>query len=173
MKRMCHDLGDHKYAKPGENLDNQIAELLLENGATPELALKVQLVARNVSFSNEVKNPRMMKAVLDQHPELGVVQDADRLDAIGAIGIGRTFTFTGASQPERSMLETIDHFKEKLERLESMMKVWLPVFIRKLRSLTFSRRIPGSSSPVKGQRGYRCFANGGTKSMRSLNNVWF
>lgn len=123
MKRMCHDLGDHKYAKPGENLDNQIAELLLENGATPELALKVQLVARNVSFSNEVKNPRMMKAVLDQHPELGVVQDADRLDAIGAIGIGRTFTFTGASQPERSMLETIDHFKEKLERLESMMKV--------------------------------------------------
>ncbi|KAF4554046.1 Hypothetical protein D9617_5g069220 [Elsinoe fawcettii] len=122
LAAMCHDLGDHKYAKPGENLDNQIAELLLENGANPELALKVQLVARNVSFSNEVKNPRMMKAVLDQHPELGVVQDADRLDAIGAIGIGRTFTFTGASKPDGSMLETIDHFKEKLERLESMMK---------------------------------------------------
>lgn len=122
LAAMCHDLGDHKYAKPDENVDNQIAELLLESGASAELALKVQLIARNVSFSNEVKNPRMMKAVLDQHPELAIVQDADRLDAIGAIGIGRTFAFTGAQKPDSSMSETIDHFKEKLERLESMMK---------------------------------------------------
>ena len=61
---LLHDIGDHKYAKPGENPENQIAELLLEHGAAPDLAMKVQLIAKNVSYSNEVKNPRMMKAVL-------------------------------------------------------------------------------------------------------------
>ncbi|GAM86085.1 hypothetical protein ANO11243_040950 [Dothideomycetidae sp. 11243] len=119
---ICHDLGDHKYAKPGENVDNQIAELLLTHGASAELALKVQLIARNVSYSNETKNSRMVKAVLEQHPELGIVQDADRLDAIGAVGIGRTFVFTGAKKPDAPMTDSIDHFQEKLERLEALMK---------------------------------------------------
>lgn len=119
---LLHDVGDHKYVQAGENAENQIAELLLEHGASAELAMKVQLVAKNVSFSNEIKNPRVMKAVLDQHPELGIVQDADRLDAIGAIGIGRTFTFGGAKQSDRGMEGTVAHFTEKLERLESMMK---------------------------------------------------
>ena len=109
--------------KDGESTENQIAELLLEHGAPTDLAMKVQLIAKNVSFSNEIKGPRMMKAVLDQHPELAVVQDADRLDAIGAIGIGRTFTFGGAKQSNRSMEGTLGHFTEKLERLENMMKV--------------------------------------------------
>ena len=83
----------------------------------------MQLVVKNVSYSNEVKNPRMMKAVLDQHPELAIVQDADRLDAIGAVGIGRTFTYGGAKQPDRGLDGTIEHFQDKLEKLEGMMKV--------------------------------------------------
>ncbi|KAJ9622366.1 hypothetical protein H2203_006585 [Taxawa tesnikishii (nom. ined.)] len=122
LAALMHDVGDHKYQKPEENPENQIAEALLEQGADPVLAMKVQLVCKNVSYSNEVKNPRMMRAVLDTHPELGVVQDADRLDAIGVIGIGRTFTFGGAKQPNRDMEGTLRHFVDKLERLEGMMK---------------------------------------------------
>ncbi|GAB7352958.1 hypothetical protein MBLNU459_g3531t2 [Dothideomycetes sp. NU459] len=122
LAALLHDVGDHKYAQPGENPENQIAEHLLEHGASPDLAMKVQLIAKNVSFSNEIKNPRMMRAVLEQHPELGIVQDADRLDAIGAVGIGRCFAYGAAKQPDRDLEGTLAHFTEKLERLESMMK---------------------------------------------------
>ncbi|KAF1353397.1 hypothetical protein BDV97DRAFT_291347 [Delphinella strobiligena] len=122
LAALLHDVGDHKYARAGENPENQIAEFLLEHGADPALAMKVQLIAKNVSFSNEIKNPRMMRAVLEQHPELAIVQDADRLDAIGAIGIGRCFAFGAAKQPDRDLEGTLEHFTDKLERLETMMK---------------------------------------------------
>jgi len=122
LTALLHDIGDHKYAKPGENPENMIAETLLEHDAPVELAMKVQLLAKNVSYSNEMKNKRVVKAVIDANPELAIVQDADRLDAIGAIGIGRSFTFGGAKQPDRGMDGTIEHFTDKLETLEALMK---------------------------------------------------
>jgi uncharacterized protein len=50
-----------------------------------------------------------------------VVQDADRLDALGAVGVGRVFTFGGA-KVERSMNESIGIMEKKLFKLEAMMK---------------------------------------------------
>lgn len=120
--RLTHDLNDHKYLQPGEDATSVISNLLTSHGCPAPLAEKVQTIATHVSYSNELRDPAAVTSVLALHPELGIVQDADRLDAIGAIGISRTFVFTGAKRPGAGMEESIIHFGEKLERLEGMMK---------------------------------------------------
>lgn len=100
-------------------------DVLLDFGAPDALAAKVQAVVGAVSYSSELKDPAKVGRVMGRCPELAVVQDADRLDALGAVGIGRAFTYGGAVGGKgrgRGMGETIDHFTEKLERLEGMMK---------------------------------------------------
>ena len=122
LAALLHDVGDHKYAKPGEDIENQIADTLLLHNASSELAKKVQIIAKNVSYSNEVRNPVRVASVAKQHPELAVVQDADRLDAIGVVGIARCFSFGAAKMPEKPMDRAIEHFGEKLYNVAVMMK---------------------------------------------------
>jgi len=122
LAALLHDVGDHKYAKAGEDVENQISRLLVERGATEELALKVQTIVKNVGYTNEIKNPQAVINVLQKYPELGIVQDADRLDAIGAIGVGRCFAFGGAKGQGRPLSGAIDHFDDKLFKLSDMMK---------------------------------------------------
>lgn len=98
-------------------------QLLQASGVSAAVATKVVNVVENVSYSTETRNPEKAKSALETWPELGVVQDADRLDAIGAIGIGRAFTFGGAKMPLSDMQLSREHMTEKLEKLESMMKV--------------------------------------------------
>jgi uncharacterized protein len=129
LSALLHDVGDKKYLRPGQNSDSMVHELLLSYGAPDSLAEKVQTIVSNVSFSSETRSPESRAKVLrlaQEIPELGVVQDADRLDAMGGVGIGRTFTYGGAvgarGQKGRGMQETVEHFTDKLERLEELMK---------------------------------------------------
>ncbi|KAJ2996870.1 hypothetical protein NUW58_g834 [Xylaria curta] len=121
LSALLHDVGDKKYLKPGEDASSLVNDLLVSHGATKELAEKVQAVCLGVSYSSEIKDPARVQELIKVHPELAVVQDADRLDAIGSIGIGRVFTFTGA-RTKASMDDSIQHFHDKLLKLQSMMK---------------------------------------------------
>lgn len=138
LAALLHDIGDRKYltkldtASPGEELDptTMVQHALLAKGATLELASRVQMIVSHVSYTTECKDPALIRHLIDEEGfvELGVVQDADRLDAIGAIGIGRCFTFLGAVGKKYcidgnwEMDNSIEHFEDKLVKLEGMMK---------------------------------------------------
>ncbi|PBP22261.1 HD domain-containing protein [Diplocarpon rosae] len=121
LAALLHDVGDKKYLQPGRTRETLVLATLLGFGAPEDLALKVQRIVLAVSYSSEIKDPGHVESMISKYPELAIVQDADRLDAIGAVGIGRTFTFGGAMNA-KDMGETMQHFNDKLVRLESMMK---------------------------------------------------
>lgn len=121
LASLLHDVGDKKYTSPNDKEDDRvIASFLINKGASEELAKKVERIATHVSYSSEIEDPQKVLDMIAQIPELAIVQDADRLDALGAVGIGRTFIFGGARG--RQMEDTIQHFEDKLENLEARMK---------------------------------------------------
>lgn len=121
LSALLHDVGDRKYLKEGEDSTTMVKQLLSSFGADAMLASKVQIIVTAVSYSHEVQNFELVQKLIDEYPELGCVQDADRLDAIGAIGIGRLFTFGGAHRG-RPLNDSMELFDIKLEKLEGMMK---------------------------------------------------
>ena len=120
LASLLHDVGDRKYLKPGEDATTLVATYLKSIGCKETTAEKVQLICSNVSYSNEQKNQAQVTKLCEEIPELRIVQDADRLDAIGAVGIARMFTFGGAKEQSRGL--SVIHFYEKLLLVEQMMK---------------------------------------------------
>lgn len=119
---LLHDVGDKKYLQPGQDANTLVRNILLDRGAPALLADKVQDLVLHVSFSTEKTDPQKIQDKIVSIPELAIVQDADRLDAIGAVGIARCFTFGGAKGRGDGLDGAVEHFKEKLELLEAMMK---------------------------------------------------
>ncbi|KAL7273293.1 hypothetical protein RUND412_003867 [Rhizina undulata] len=125
LAALLHDVGDKKYLPPSAPITDSAGPVelfLLSVGAEKGLAERVQKIVDNVSYSHEVKNLEAVRAAIGEYPELAVVQDADRLDAIGAVGVGRTFMFGAAKRGEEGMVGVIRHFEEKLLKLPEMMK---------------------------------------------------
>ena len=127
LAALLHDISDHKFN--GGKLDEggKIAhDLLIELGADQIIANEVKYIVDNVSYKGA--NTKVEMKTLEGR----IVQDADRLDAIGAIGVARTFAYGGHkgqpmynpdSAPKlhssfedyvSSGTNTINHFYEKL-----------------------------------------------------------
>ncbi|KAI9799252.1 MAG: hypothetical protein M1833_004130 [Piccolia ochrophora] len=122
LASLLHDVGDRKYLPSGYDAGSMVENFLLEHDAAPTLARTVQAIVTRVSYSAEVKDPGGLQTALSKYPELAIVQDADRLDAIGAVGIGRAFTFSAAKGDKNAMAAAVAHIPEKLLKLEGLMK---------------------------------------------------
>lgn len=120
LASLLHDVGDKKYLLDGEDGEKMVENLLLNLHADRALASEVQAIVNHCSYSNEIRDPDKVQRFITEHLELAIVQDADRLDALGAIGIARSFAYNAVKKS--SLDAAIAHFPEKLEMLEGMMK---------------------------------------------------
>lgn len=131
---LLHDIADHKFHGGDLTKGPEVAEAVLRtNGADAETTKHVVAIVNEVTFKGaHVATPVSSK-------EAACVQDADRLDAIGAIGIARAFAYGGAKHrplhdPEQapethssfeayatSIGATTSHFYEKLLLLRDRM----------------------------------------------------
>ncbi len=110
LAALLHDADDYKLFATENNANARC--FLNAHGVPRETADRICEAVNSVSFSqNRGKHP--------ETPEGRIVQDADRLDAIGAVGIARTFAYGGGHG--RSPEDSIAHFHEKLLLLKDMM----------------------------------------------------
>ena len=134
LAALLHDIADAKFNNGDENAGPEKAKTFLETiKVENEIITHVENIIRNISFKGGNFSQHF------QSPELNVVQDADRLDALGAIGIARAFNYGGfknreiynPSEPpnlqmdkeayKKSSAPTINHFYEKLLLLKDRM----------------------------------------------------
>lgn len=134
LAALLHDIADSKFHNGDETIGPKTARNFLESqNVDEETILHVVKIIENLSF----KGGNFQKTFHSK--ELDIVQDADRLDAIGAIGIARTFNYGGFKNREiynpeiapnlsmnkeeykNSTAPTINHFYEKLLLLKDLM----------------------------------------------------
>ncbi|MCR5402348.1 MAG: HD domain-containing protein [Butyrivibrio sp.] len=110
LAALLHDTDDHKLFHTEDN--ENARKFLADQGIDKDITEKICTAISEVSFS---KNR-------DRHPstvEGEIVQDTDRLDALGAMGIARTFAYGG--KHGRSLDESVEHFHDKLLLLKDLM----------------------------------------------------
>jgi uncharacterized protein len=117
---LLHDTADSKFKGAVIDKGYQIIIEFLEKTGLAEMNDRILGVIKNISFSSRYK------AEKSSDPLLWVIQDADRLDAIGAIGVARAFNYGGFRNnkifdPETGAASTISHFYDKLLLLKGMM----------------------------------------------------
>jgi len=110
LAALLHDVDDHKLFQTENNAN---ARLFLTEQEVP--AEKIELICEIINGVSFSKNRGKRPATLEGQ----IVQDADRLDALGAIGIARTFAYGG--KHGRSLDASVEHFYEKLLLLKDEM----------------------------------------------------
>ncbi|MFB6342510.1 HD domain-containing protein [Saccharicrinis sp. FJH62] len=131
---LLHDISDAKLNGGDEKLAGKLAgDFLASQKVDPDIIQEVLYIIEHISFRKNLNKKSELT------PELAVVMDADRLDAIGAIGIARTFNYGGFKNrlihdPDfnqsdadtydaytKSEAPTIHHFYDKLLHLKDLM----------------------------------------------------
>ncbi len=134
LAALLHDIADHKFHNGDETIGAKKARIFLNSlNIENNIVESVVKIIENISYLGGHKKSNYYSK------ELAIVQDADRLDAIGAIGIARTFAYGGYKkreiynpeiQPNLNMSKeeyknntapTINHFYEKLFLLKDKM----------------------------------------------------
>lgn len=134
LAALLHDIADAKFHDGNEDIGPATARNFLQSLAVSEnIVYHVEQIIRHISFKSSFE-PAHYSSI-----EMKVVQDADRLDAIGAIGIARAFTYGGYKNRElynpaiapnlnqtkeeykNSTAPTLNHFYEKLLLLKDKM----------------------------------------------------
>lgn len=135
LAALLHDIADSKFNNGDETIGPRVAsEFLLKQNVSSEIIEHVTQIIEHMSFKNSFDLGTAFTS-----KEMEVVQDADRLDAIGAIGIARCFNYGGfknrplydpeippnlnmtKSEYKASTAPTINHFYEKLLLLKDQM----------------------------------------------------
>lgn len=130
-----HDVADDKLVSNPQTLENEIKDFLNQLDFSNEQITEILYITHNLSFSKSLSANPPKLSLAGQ-----IVQDADRLDAIGAIGITRAIYYGGANsetiydpeiRPREKMNKSeyrnlsnetiINHFYEKLLKLTAMM----------------------------------------------------
>lgn len=134
MGALLHDIADSKFNGGDEEIGPKKAiEFMNEIGLHEDIINHIEAIIRNISFHKTFEEKKFDSL------ELRVIQDADRLDAIGAIGIARAFNYGGhknfklydpgidpiaytdKESYKKSDAPTINHFYEKLFILKDLM----------------------------------------------------
>lgn len=133
MAALLHDIDDWKFSKDNKTNTSTIDDFLRSVNVDDEYINKIVSIIKTMSFKGGVVDSTQNTI------EGMIVQDADRLDAIGAIGIARTFTyggyrnnliydpdikpieFTSLDEVKNKENTTINHFYEKLLKLKDLM----------------------------------------------------
>ena len=134
LAALLHDISDPKFNEGDEEKGSRLAyNFLVKQGLPDSQAEHIRSIVRYVSFKGGFKQEHISTI------EFQIVQDADRLDAMGAIGIARAFNYGGFSnrpiydpsvplkeyrnskEYRQSASPTINHFHEKLLKLKDLM----------------------------------------------------
>jgi len=113
-----HDIGDKKLFNTPVEAIKEMNTFLRDIQISDHEIHQIQVAMKDVSFSKGDKTPTTLEGK--------IVQDADRLDALGAIGIARTFAYGGARNqlihhPDKQDKTSIQHFYDKLLLLKDKM----------------------------------------------------
>ncbi|MCF6351312.1 MAG: HD domain-containing protein [Flavobacteriaceae bacterium] len=147
LAALLHDIADSKFYDGDESIGPKKAKMFLEKENVKPVTIKhVIQIIKNISYRKSLDN-----APLFNSKEFQIVQDADRLDAIGAIGIARAFNYGGFKNRQlynpkikpqinqnketykKSKAPTINHFYEKLLLLKDKMNTETGKLIAKKR----------------------------------------